>query len=194
MMEMDDFVLDKMHTAFSTILECLGANLEDENFRDTPKRIVKSLREILRWQNEKQLQEYVKKILETSFPTTYKGVVAQKDIKATSMCPHHMQPIHYVVDIGYVANERALGLSKMVRLVEAMPARFELQESFTQRLGLAFYKGLKTKGVMVIVKGSHGCMENRGVKQDIITTTSSVFGIFEEDIALRQEFLTLNGN
>lgn len=176
------------------VLNAMGIDLTDKNFKDTPKRVAKAYQEILRFQDNQDLSSYIEGILDKSFPTTYKGIVGQKNIKAISMCPHHMQPIHYSIDIGYVADKNALGLSKITRIAEAQAARMVLQETLTESIANVFDKDLGTSGVMVVVRGKHGCMTNRGVRQDIVTTTSVVKGIFEYDSPLRQEFLTLNNN
>lgn len=174
------------------MLEGLGCNLEDANFKDTPKRVAKALIEILDGQDK--LEEKIQKIFSKSFPTSYKGMVTQKNIKAIGMCPHHMQPIQYMIDIGYIPNGEALGLSKLVRLAELLAARMVLQETLTQDIVEVMMKNLNARGAIAVVRGSHGCMVNRGVKQEVITTTSSISGTFEGDFAARQEFFMLNNH
>ena len=50
---------------------------------------------------------------------------------------------------------------------------------------------LTPRGAMVVVQGRHLCMEMRGVSRPgILTTTSAIHGVFEED-RVRQEFLAL---
>lgn len=181
-----------MQEAVDIMLRAMGIDMADENFKDTPKRVAKAYSEILRYQDKNDLDSFLLTIIDKSFPTDYTGIVAQKKIKAISMCPHHMQPIHYEIDIGYVAKDKALGLSKITRAVEALAARMVLQETLTDDIADFFAYKIKAKGVIIIVRGKHGCMSNRGVKQEIVTTTSSIRGIFEEDWPLRQEFLALN--
>ena len=51
---------------------------------------------------------------------------------------------------------------------------------------------LGARGVMVVCEAQHFCMKSRGIKkQDASMVTSAIRGIFEEGVALRQEFLTL---
>lgn len=183
---------NKVAESVKDTLEAMGIDLTDENFKDTPNRVARAYGEILMWQDDIERQNYIETILQKSFPTTYHGIVAQKNIKTVSMCPHHMQPIQYSIDIGYVADKKALGLSKLVRIADTLSGRMVLQETLTEEIARVFYNQLMTKGVIVIVRGKHGCMTNRGVKQDVVTTTSTVLGIFEKDTALRQEFLALN--
>jgi GTP cyclohydrolase I len=178
--------------AVKIMLEAMSIDLTDPNYKDTPKRVAKAYAEILRFQNPQDLKSYMESILSKSFPADYKGIVSQKGIKSVSMCPHHMQPIHYSIDIGYVAAGDALGLSKITRIAEAQSARMVLQETLTEDIANIFANELGSAGVMVIVRGKHGCMTNRGVKQEVITTTSVVKGLFVNDAPLRQEFLALN--
>jgi len=51
---------------------------------------------------------------------------------------------------------------------------------------------LNPKGVMVVLKARHMCMECRGVKKsNSWTVTSQVTGAFKEDRGTRQEFFEL---
>ena len=183
-----------VENAVTDMLVAFDVSLNDENFKDTPARVAKAFKEILCGQDKLLLDAEITKIFSKSFPTTYKGIVAQKHIKAIGMCPHHLQPIKYDIDLGYIANKQAVGLSKLARVTKLLAGRLVLQESLTQDILDVFVNQLKPAGIIVIVRGEHGCMSNRGISQNIITTTSSVFGTFESDIAARQEFLALNGN
>lgn len=180
-----------MEDSVKKILTYLGASLKDPNFKDTPARVKKAFDQILAFQDSKVLQKELTGILSKSFPTPYKGIVSQKDIKTISMCPHHLQPIKYSIDIGYIPNGKAVGLSKLSRIASALSARLVLQETLTDDIAETIYSGIDTSGVIVIVKGEHGCMTNRGIKQNIITTTSSIRGVFETDHEAKNEFLQI---
>lgn len=180
-----------MEDNIKAILEGLGCSVEDENFKETPQRVRKAFEEILAYQDKVKLEKRIKEIISKSFPTEYRGIVAQKHIQTVSMCPHHMQPIKYSIDLAYIPKERAVGLSKLVRLTQALSARMELQESLTHDLADVLYQDLDSEGSIVVVRGEHGCMTNRGVRQSVITTTSAVRGIFETDKMARDEFLQI---
>ena len=65
----------------------------------------------------------------------------------------------------------------------------------TEQIALTIYKGLKCKGVYVLIEAEHTCMTMRGVKKPgakIITTGTK--GIFAEDSLKRMEVLTLIKN
>ena len=115
-------------------------------------------------------------------------------IKTTSVCPHHFFLIDYEVHVGYIG-PKVVGLSKIPRVVVELAARAELQETYTEDIVNVIEKYLEATGVMVVVYGKHGCMTHRGIKQhDAVTITSSVRGLFENDLGARQEFLSLIRN
>ncbi len=166
-----------------------GLNLKDDNFKDTPKRIARAYYEIFKGINA---DAELKQIAETSFPSTYDGMIIVSDIRCFSMCPHHFLPVEYKVDVGYIPNKKTVGISKLSRIVEVLSKAPELQETFTQKISNILEKELKPKGVIVQVKGRHLCMVMRGVKKvDSWTLTSSITGAFKKDNATREEFILL---
>jgi len=168
--------------------EEFGLDIKDVNFKDTPKRIARAYYEIFEGINA---DEEIKKILSTSFPTTYDGMVVEHPIRCYSMCPHHFLPVIYDVSIAYIPKKGGLGLSKLPRLVELLAKAPKLQETFTQEIVDKLQETINPLGCMVVVKGDHLCMQMRGVKQPGCgTRTSAVTGVFKEQPA-RQEFLDL---
>ena len=77
-----------------TILIELGIDLQDENFRETPKRIAKMLTNFV-WKEE-DIQAEVRKILSKTFKSNYSGIVIERDIRAVCLCPHHFLPVLYL--------------------------------------------------------------------------------------------------
>lgn len=173
------------------VLDGLRLNLKDENFKETPQRILRSYYEIFEGLNNK---DKINEILSTSFPTGYDGMVIEGPIKTYSMCPHHFLPVVYDIYVGYIPNKGGLGLSKIPRLVELLAHTPKLQEDFTKEIVDIINKTIKPKGVMVKVMGQHLCMQMRGIKAiNCGTITSSFCGVFEEKDA-RDEFISfVNG-
>jgi GTP cyclohydrolase I len=166
-----------------------GLNLDDVNFKGTPKRVARMYTEI--FGGVKNTGQQVKSILNSSFPSNNKEMIIAKGINVYSMCPHHFLPVSYIVDLGYIPDGNVLGVSKLVRLVEILAKRPVLQETLTEEIA-DYLQKINTLGVMVIVKGQHYCMKMRGVKQQNSTIiTSAVRGVFDEDIKTRNEFMEL---
>ena len=174
------------------ILDGLRLDLKDENFKDTPERILRSYYEIFK--GLRNLDENIKEIFSTSFPSEYQGIVAIKDIISWSMCPHHFLPVEYRVNIGIIYKDKMLGLSKLPRVIELLAKRPALQETFTNDIIKYLVKYLDPLGIIVVVKGRHLCMIMRGIKKDSWVITSSVYGTFQKDISARNEFFDLIKN
>lgn len=186
---------EKIVEAVKMLITAVGQDLNDPNFQETPERVLRSYYEL--FDGHIQLDEKLKNIFSKAFPSTYKGIVSQKNIKAASFCPHHLLPIKYSIDVGYISqNGKMLGLSKLVRLTRILARRLVLQETFTQDIVDSIMKNLGADGAIAIVRGDHMCMSIRGVNApDAITTTSAVSGIFADPAkGARQEFLQLVGN
>lgn len=176
---------NKVLESIKEVVSFVG-NLEDTNFKDTPKRFYKYLVEIGKGYKEEKLKEYFK----SSFETKYDGMVVVSGIKAVSMCPHHLLPVIYEVDVVYIPSGRVLGLSKVVRVVRVIASQPLLQEDFTNKIVEKFEQYLNVKGVMVLVSGLHTCMLARGVKSKSLVRTSQISGIFK-DIAVKSEALEI---
>jgi GTP cyclohydrolase I len=185
---------DVIEEHFRIIMEKgLGLDLTDPNFVDTPARVARSYSEI--FQGLETADEHIHEIFRQSFPTKYDGIVQEKGITVFSMCPHHFLPIRYEVSLGYVPDRKALGLSKLARIVELVGKLPSLQEAFTERIVDEIDDHINPKGVICVVKGAHYCMQMRGVKQkDSWTTTSSARGVFLEKEEMELKFYNLLQN
>jgi len=153
---------------------------------ETPKRFEKMLKHFFRGYTKEELDEQIK-----VFPTNNDQMVIVKDIECFGMCPHHLLPIIYKVNIGYIPNGFALGLSKLGRIAILLSAKPELQENFTTNIAKELDERLKPLGVMVVVDGIHGCMRCRGVEMNSSTITSDCRGAFRVNNSAREEFLNL---
>lgn len=171
------------------MMEALGIDLEDENFRDTPKRFVKYLKEFSQGYEAEE-------ILKASFAhggTEYHGMIAQTKIPFRGVCAHHLLPFLGEAHVGYIPNNRVVGLSKLSRLVKAVGLSTpSIQETITDKIADHLMDHLEAKGVIVVVSAVHTCMAARGVAvSGVPTTTSSVRGLFRDVPPARDEFFRL---
>lgn len=68
--------------------------------------------------------------------------------------------------------------------------RLQIQEKLTREVAKAIFDTLNPRGVAIVVDGTHTCMTMRGVqKSETTATTSCMLGCFDEDPAIRAEFL-----
>jgi GTP cyclohydrolase I len=170
--------------AAADLLKALGADLESEGLRDTPRRMVQAYVELLTPQPFQP----------TTFPNEggYDELVLVRAIPFHSLCMHHMLPFHGLAHVGYLPGERIVGLSKLARVVELFARDLQVQERLTTQIADWIQEQLEPKGVGVVLEAEHLCMSMRGVQKFGATTvTSALHGQVRDDPRTRQEFLTL---
>jgi GTP cyclohydrolase IA len=118
-------------------------------------------------------------------------MVIVRDIEMYSMCEHHLLPFFGRCHIGYIAEGKVIGVSKLARLTDVFARRLQIQERLTEQIAQAIME-LGAEGVGVMVEAQHLCMMMRGgEKQNSLMVTSAVLGSFRGAAATRNEFLSL---
>ncbi|MBP8132326.1 MAG: GTP cyclohydrolase I FolE [Candidatus Hydrogenedentes bacterium] len=126
------------------------------------------------------------------FKAESNNMIISRDIEVYSLCEHHLLPFFGRCHIGYIAQKKVLGLSKLARLVDFFARRLQIQERLTAQIARAVMDATRAEGVGVVIECRHLCTMMRGVeKQNNVMTTSSVLGSFHDDAITRQEFLSL---
>ncbi len=173
--------------AMKIVCEAIGMDLAgNPSVKNTPERFARYLSEF----NQKlDVEECLGKAYES--PDT--NMIIQSGIPFRMICEHHLLPALGKAAVGYVAQGKVVGLSKLTRLVQGVGTeKPSLQEHICERIATLLNEHVKAKGTMVVIEAEHGCMACRGVNRaDVITTTSSVRGCFKDVAAARQEFLSL---
>ena len=166
----------------------LGEDPERQGLLKTPERVEKSLTWLTRGHGIG-----VREVLgDALFDEDHHNMVIVKDIEMYSLCEHHMLPFFGKVHVAYIPNGRIVGLSKVPRIVEVFARRLQVQERLTSQIADALTDVLEPQGVGVIIEAYHLCMMMRGVeKQNSKTITSSMKGVFLDDLRTREEFLRL---
>jgi GTP cyclohydrolase IA len=173
------------------IIEFIGEDPTREGLLKTPSRVIKS------W--EKIFEGYKMDpaaIFTTFEPDGYNQLVLLKGIEFFSTCEHHMLNFSGKAHIGYIAQDRIVGISKLARLLDIYARRLQVQERIGQQVTSDLMKYLKPAGAACIIEAEHLCMRCRGVqKQNSVMVTSSLTGRFLEDSdagrAARAELMTL---
>lgn len=171
------------------LLRYVGESPERDGLKDTPKRVLKSWREMTVGYTQDP-----KAILSRTFQADYDEMVISPFIEFFSVCEHHLLPFFGVAHVGYLPSlevPRVVGLSKLARLVDCFARRLQIQEQMTIQIANAIEDHLQPQGVAVVVQAKHLCMACRGVqKHKAAMVTSAMRGAFRE-IAPRQEFFKL---
>ena len=180
----------KIEKAVRQILEAIGENPKRKDLLDTPRRVAQMYEEIFSGVNQDP-----KKQLEVILDQKHDEIVLLKGIPLYSVCEHHLIPFFGKVHIAYIPkNGRVTGLSKLIRVVDILSRRPQVQERLTTQIANIIVDKLKPLGVMVVIEAEHLCMSMRGVKKPgTLTVTSAVRGIFQENEKTRAEALSLIG-
>ena len=170
------------------LLERIGENPTRDGLLHTPERVEKSLK----WLTRGYHMSVEDAIGRAIFTHEHQSMVLVRDIEMYSLCEHHMLPFFGKVHVAYIPNGRIVGLSKLARVVEIFARRLQVQERMTEQIAQALCSVLQPQGVGVICEAYHLCMMMRGVeKQNSKTITSSMQGVFLDDLKTREEFLRL---
>lgn len=181
------------------ILELIGENPDREGLKETPMRVAKMYEEIYSsvQKSDEDIAFDVYKAFtdgadDSADSEHFGNMVIVKDIPFYSTCEHHLVPFFGKAYVGYIPNGKIIGLSKIVRLVDAIAKRPQVQERITNTVADLLVDMLNPVGVMVVIKAEHLCMSMRGIKKPGTTTvTSEVRGCFKDDQSARMEFLQL---
>lgn len=175
--------------AVRTLIEWAGDDPDREGLLDTPKRVIKSYRELFSGYDADP-RAYLERTFEEV--AGYDELVILKDIRVVSFCEHHMLPFLGRAHVGYLPNDRVVGISKLARVVHGFARRLQIQEKLTAEIAEAIQDILRPKGVGVVVISEHSCMTMRGVNTPgSRLTTSSLLGEVRDDPRTRQEFFDL---
>ena len=119
----------------------LGQDPTREGIKDTPKRVVRAMKEMTMGYDQDP-----EKILARQFEgDNYDDLVIVRGIRFSSLCEHHLLPFVGVAAVGYLPDKRVVGLSKLPRLVECYARRLQLQERMTRSIAEAVMQYLNPK-------------------------------------------------
>jgi len=178
--------------AVRTLLRWAGDDPTREGLVDTPARVARAFEEFFAGYREDPLA-----YLERTFEEVegYDEMVVLRDIRLESYCEHHLAPILGKIHIGYLPQNRVVGISKLARVAEAYAKRLQIQEKLTAQIANCINDVLRPKGVAVVIEAEHQCMTTRGVhKPGVVMVTSRMLGAFRESSDTRREFLSFIGN
>ena len=181
----------KVEALVRELLRELGEDPSREGLVKTPARVARAL-QFLTSGYHGEVRDVVNGAMFTQ--QTHDNMVIARDIELYSLCEHHLLPFFGRAHVGYIAQGRVIGVSKLARLVDHFARRLQLQERLTDQVAEAVRDAIGAAGVGVVVEAQHLCMMMRGVeKQNSVMTTSAVLGSFRTSAATRTEFLTLIG-
>lgn len=166
----------------------IGENPDREGLVKTPMRVAEAYTYLTSGYNK----DFKSIINDAIFQSDANNMIISRNIEVFSLCEHHILPFYGVCHIGYIAEGRVLGVSKLARIVDYYARRLQIQERLTDEIAHAVKDAIGAEGVGVVMEARHMCMMMRGVeKLNSTMITSSVLGSFHDDLATREEFMSL---
>ena len=171
------------------LLQYVGEDTSREGLKETPRRVAKAW---AKWTEGYHMDvASILKVFEDGAEKCDEMVIV-KDIPIYSKCEHHLADIFGTATIAYIPNGKIVGLSKLSRLADMFSRRLQVQERLTNQIADAIHEHLDAKGVGVIIRARHMCMESRGIcQQGHHTITSALRGVMKDNREARAEFMAL---
>jgi GTP cyclohydrolase I len=179
----------RIQMAVAEIIEAIGEDASREGLTDTPQRVARLYTELFAG-----IGVDPRSAINTVFDeeVLQEEMVFMRNVPFFSVCEHHLLPFFGHAHMGYIPDGKVAGASKLVRALEVVSKRPQLQERLTNQLADAIQDVLQPDGVVVMVEAEHLCMAMRGVKKTGSTiVTSASRGRFEKCGISRTEFLNL---
>jgi GTP cyclohydrolase I len=183
---------EEAERAVRTLLLWAGDDPNREGLADTPARVARAFEDWFSGYAEDP-ETYLARTFEEV--EGYDDMIVLRDIRFESHCEHHLAPIIGKVHVGYLPNNKVVGISKLARVVEAYARRLQVQEKMTAQIAHCIDGVLQPRGVAVVIEATHQCMTTRGVhKTGVSMVTSAMHGEFRKNPLTRREFLSVIGN
>jgi GTP cyclohydrolase I len=175
--------------AVRQLLIWIGEDPEREGLRDTPQRFVRAWKEFFQGYQSDPRQH-----LRTSFQEVggYQDPVLLQNIRLETYCEHHLVPFVGEAFIAYIPNQKIVGISKLIRVLDGYSKRLQIQERLTAEVAQAVYEELGAAGVAVAIRSEHFCIATRGVHRpgaQMLTTTW--LGDYRSNQALQDGFMAV---
>ncbi len=137
------------------IFSRLGMELGSAGTKDTPRRHLQALWDLtLGYEGDPKVgtvfPRECRQCPEGEFEQTVEG-----PISFTSLCEHHGLPFDGHAWVGYLRNERIIGISKLTRIVRIYTRRFSLQERIAQEIVNALIALADPFGAAVYLEAKH---------------------------------------
>jgi GTP cyclohydrolase I len=158
--------LNAVKGGYDNLLYLLGLNRGHENFRETPMRVARFWNEFL---NREEPDIKV-------FPSDSTELIKLNGYETWGLCPHHLLPVKYKVDVAYIPKGKVFGISKLPRIVDYLLRTLPLQEDLPKLVVDYIYDKIDIEYAECFVEGMHLCMIMRGIKaKDVTLTTFHAF-------------------
>ncbi|KPJ53811.1 GTP cyclohydrolase [candidate division TA06 bacterium DG_24] len=180
----------KVERAVQLFLEGIGEDVNRDGLRGTPARVAEACTEIF-----KGVGLDPTTAMEFCSAPNQDEMILVRDIPFYSICEHHLLPFFGKAHVAYIPNEdRIAGFSSLVRVIETMAKRPQMQERLTTEIADTLVASLEPKGIVVVIEAEHMCLTMRGVKKPgSLTVTSAMRGIMRKEATRAEAFALIKG-
>ncbi|CAK1225614.1 GTP cyclohydrolase I FolE [Fructobacillus evanidus] len=174
--------------AVRAILTAVGEDVNREGLLETPERVAKMYAEVFGAVNT-DFTNFT--VFDSTEDDVDQEIITVKKIPFYSMCEHHLLPFFGEVSLAYIPSDgKIVGLSKVPRLIGHVAKKPNVQERLTSEVAQKLDELIHPKGIAIVVRARHMCMEMRGVRSvGNITETTYYMGEFKGDLAKQSLFL-----
>ena len=158
--------------AVRELLSSLGVDPDAPELQETPQRVAEFWAERLTGYGVDPAQE-----LQALPGALAPCPVVLEHVPFVSTCEHHLAAFSGFATIGYLPGAGGtVGLSKLVRVVQAFANRLQVQERMTHQIATALEEHLKPQAWGVKLVAIHTCMSHRGVRTPEVPVTTVILG------------------
>lgn len=158
--------------AVRDLLSGFGVDPDSPELQETPSRVAEFWRERLAGYGVDVARE-----LQPLPGELAPCPVILERVPFVSTCEHHLAPFSGHATVGYLPGKGGtVGLSKLVRVVQAFAHRLQVQERMTQQIYEALQLHLRPAAWGVRLTAEHTCMSHRGVKVHDVPVSTYLFG------------------
>lgn len=171
------------------IFSRMGMELVTQRTRDTPRRWLTALWDMTEGYDGDPKLSTLFSVECPTCPEAEKTHVVEGPIHFTGLCEHHVLPIRGNVWVGYLAEDKLIGISKLTRIVRLYSKRFTSQERISHQIVDELARDVQPRGVIVYVEAEHFCTQARGVREvSSRTGTLVTHGEYNQNPHLADEF------
>lgn len=179
----------KIEAMLGEIFKILNVTPTESN-KDTAHRVAKMwVNEVFRNDVEPEFKKWLEDSLK-AFPYNKFSNAAMiiTTVPFHAFCEHHLLPFSGKVQLGYIPNDKIIGLSKIPRIVDFWCHTPQLQEKLCSDIISTFVDYLKPKFVCVRIVAEHSCVACRGIERECKTDTFNYFSSFSNFTESGNEF------
>jgi GTP cyclohydrolase I len=154
--------VDRIRHAVSELLAAIGDDVDREGLRDTPDRVAQAYAELFSGVGV-DAAELLSASADVLSDHSDEPVVLA-DIPFRSTCEHHLLPFEGTASVAYLPVGHIAGLGRIIRAVDAVASRPQMQERLTDEIADVVERGLGAAGVAVVISASHSCIWARGTR------------------------------